>query len=252
MRKPDLPSTAHDTGQGPRTPPRAAAKSSPARSPSLLASARPRPRRIAGQLLSLHLDDLGAPGVPISHRGAGRPPEQGRCALHRARGGGAHRAGPWAAAGAGAGRLQGVAAKHGRARCAIFPRLCRARRRPALQPRAGTYTWHRARQSRWSSARAARRSARRCATPPRPFRPTAKSQNFTLIDSTNRGHPLIPKKSWYEFPQVLIWQTPLAGRKPIQAASGSRMHTASAKCIWIGQLLTGVLFFFGSLLCGVL
>jgi len=27
---------------------------------------------------------------------------------------------------------------------------------------------------------------------------------------------------------------------------------SSAKCIWIGQLLAGVLFFFGSLLCGVL
>ena len=66
--------------------------------------------------------------------------------------------------------LQGGAAKLRRARCAIFPRRCRARRRPALQPRAGTYTWHRSRQSWWSSARAARRSALRCATPPRPVR----------------------------------------------------------------------------------
>ena len=125
------------------------------------AAPAPRPRRPAGQRLSLRLGVLGAPGVPIWHRGAGRPPEQGRCALHRARGGGAHRAGRWAAAGAGARRLQGGAAKRRRARCAFFPRRCRARRRPALQPRAGTCTWHRARQSWWSSARAARRSALR-------------------------------------------------------------------------------------------
>jgi hypothetical protein len=106
----------------------------------------------------------------MPHRNAchSAPRAQGRCALHRARGGGAHRAGPCAAASAGAGRLQGGAAKLRRARCAIFPRRCRARRRPALQPRAGTYTWHRVRQSRWSSARAARGSALRCATPPRP------------------------------------------------------------------------------------
>jgi hypothetical protein len=44
--------------------------------------------------------------VPISYRGAGRPPEQGRCALHRAHGGGAHRAGPCAAARAGARRCR--------------------------------------------------------------------------------------------------------------------------------------------------
>ena len=37
--------------------------------------------------------DLGAPRVPISHRGAPRPPEQGRCALDRDRGRNAHRAG---------------------------------------------------------------------------------------------------------------------------------------------------------------
>jgi hypothetical protein len=36
----------------------------------------------------------------------------------------------------------------------------------------------------------ARRRAPRSATPPRPFRQTAKSQNFGFIDSTNRGHPL--------------------------------------------------------------
>ena len=143
-----------------------------------------RPRRPAGQRLSLHLGVLGAPGVPIWHRGAGRPPEQGRCALHRARGGGAHRAGRWAAARAGARRLQGGAAKLRRARCAIFPRRCRARRRPALQPRAGTCTWHRARQSWWSSARAARRSALRCATPPRPFRKLPSAENFGFTDST--------------------------------------------------------------------
>ena len=65
-----------------------------------------RPRRPAGQRLSLHLGGPGTPGVPISYRGAGRPPEQGRCALHRARGGGAHRAGPCAAARAGARRCR--------------------------------------------------------------------------------------------------------------------------------------------------
>ena len=140
------------------------------------AAPAPRPRRPAGQRLSLHLGDLGAPGVPISLRDAGRPPEQGRCALH----GGAHRAGPCAGAGAGAVRLRLCAAKWPRARCATFPRRCRAGSGPPLQPRAGTYTWHRARQSRWSSARAARRSALRCATPPRPFCPTAKSHNVCL------------------------------------------------------------------------
>ena len=150
----------------------------------------PRLPRPAGQRLSLHLGDLGAPGVPIWHRGAGRPPEQGRCALHRARGGGAHRAGPWAAVRAGAGRLQGGAAKRRRAWSAICGSRCEPRRRPALQLRAGTYTWHRARQSRWSSARAARRSALRCATPPRPFRKLPSAENFGFIDSTNRGQSL--------------------------------------------------------------
>ena len=158
--------TTHHTGQRPRTPPPAAAKSSPARPMSSLAPSRPRPRRARraprANRWEPRLGDRVAPGVPIWHRGAGRPPEQGRCALHRARGGGAHRAGRWAAAGAGAGRLQGGAAKRRRARCAFFPRRCRARRRPALQPRAGTCTWHRARQSRWSSAHAARRSPLIC------------------------------------------------------------------------------------------
>jgi hypothetical protein len=32
----------------------------------------------------------------------------------------------------------------------------------------------------------------------------------------------------------------------------SPLLLSSAKCIWIGQLLAGVLFFFGSLLCGVM
>ena len=72
-----------------------------------VAAAALRPRRPVGQRLSLHLGTPGTPGVPISYRGTGCRPEQGRCALHRARGGGAHRAGPCAAARAGAGRLQG-------------------------------------------------------------------------------------------------------------------------------------------------
>ena len=104
-----------------------------------------------------------APGLPIWLRGAPRPPEQGRCALHRARGRGAHRAGPWAAACARAGRLQGGDARRRRARSAICGSRFEPHRRPALHSRAGTYTWHRAQQSRWSSARAARRSALRCA-----------------------------------------------------------------------------------------
>ena len=172
--------TTHHTGQRPRTPPHAAAKSSPARPMSSLAPSRPRPRRARraprANSWEPRLGDRVAPGVPIWHRGAPRPPEQGCCALHRARGGGAHRAGPWAAARAGAGRLQCGAAKRRRARSAICGSRSEPRRRPALQPRAGTYTWHRARQSRWSSARAARRSALRCATPPRPFLPASPYQ----------------------------------------------------------------------------
>jgi len=162
-----------------------------------------RPRRPAGQRLSLNLGTSGTPEVPISYRGAGRPPEQGRCALHQARGGGAHRAGPCAAARAGARRLHCGAAKLRRARCAIFPRRCRARRRPALQPRAGTNTWHRSRQSQWSSARAARRSALRCATPPRPFRklPSAENFSFTILTvaSPYRGQSLLLSDSEFNY-----------------------------------------------------
>ena len=169
-----------------RHPPHAAPKSSPARPPSELAPSRPRPRRARraprANGWEPRLGDRVAPGVPIWRRGAPRPPEQGRCALHRARGGGAHRAGPWAAARAGAGRLQVCATKRRRARSAICGSRCEPRRRPGLQPRAGTCIWHRARQSRWSPARAARRRAPRCATPPRPFRQTAKSQIFGFID----------------------------------------------------------------------
>jgi len=106
-----------------------------------------RQRSPAGQLLSLHLGTPGTQEVPISYCGTGRPPEQGLCALHRAPSGGTHHAGPCAAARAGASRLQGGAAKRRRARCAIFPRRCRVRRRPAIQPCAGTYTCHRSRQS---------------------------------------------------------------------------------------------------------
>jgi hypothetical protein len=79
-----------------------------------LAPSRPRPRRACraprANGWDPRLGDRGAPEVPISHCAAPRPPEQGRCALHQARGRGAHRAGPWAAARAGAGRLQEVAA----------------------------------------------------------------------------------------------------------------------------------------------
>ncbi len=173
--------------------------------------------------------------MPISYRGAGRPPEQGRCALHRARGGGAHRAGPCAAARAGARRCRAAlqnCAGHGArffhaaaARSALQPRAgtytwhrsrqsqwssVRAarrsalRRRPALQPRAGTYTWHRSRQSQWSSVRAARRSALRCATPPRPFRKLSSAENFGFTDPTNCDHPLSRRHEtlnldWNEF-----------------------------------------------------
>jgi hypothetical protein len=102
------------------------------------AAPAPRPPRPAVQRLGPRLGDRGAPGVSISHRGAPRPPEQGRCAHHRACSRGAHRAGPWAAARAGAGRLQGGAAKWPRARSAICGSRSEPRRRPALQPRAGT------------------------------------------------------------------------------------------------------------------
>jgi hypothetical protein len=139
------------------------------------AAPAPRPPRPAGQRLGPRLGDRGAPGVPISHRSAPRPPEQGRCALNWARGRGAHRAGPWAAARAGAGRLRGGAAKWRRARSAICGSRSEPRRRPVLQPRAGTYTWHRSQQSRWSPAPGARRRAPRSATPPQTFRQTAKS-----------------------------------------------------------------------------
>ena len=100
-----------------RHPLHAAPKSSPARPPSSLAPSRPRPRpagrarRARRQRLGPRLGDRAAPGVTISHHGAPLPPEQGRCAHHRARGRGAHRACPWAAVRAGAGRLQGGAAK---------------------------------------------------------------------------------------------------------------------------------------------
>jgi len=154
--------------------------------PPELASAQPaapaaRAPRPASQRLGPRLGDRGAPGVPISHRGAPRPPEQERCALHWARGRGAHRAGPWAAARAGAGRLQGGAAKRRRARSAICGSRSEPHRRPALQPRAGTYNWHWAQQSRWLPAPGARRRAPRSATPPRPFRQTAKSQNLSTL-----------------------------------------------------------------------
>ena len=98
--------------------------------------------------------------------------------------------------------LQGGAAKRRRARCAIFPRRCRARRRPALQPCADTYIWHRARQSWWSSARAARRSALRCATPPRPFRKLPSAENFGFTDPTNSGQSLL--LFWYQFSRTLL------------------------------------------------
>jgi hypothetical protein len=123
------------------------------------------------------------PGRPMCAGGAHLAPrsrEQG-CALHRASGRGAHRAGPWAAARAGVGRPQGVAAKWRRARSAICGSRSEPRRLPALQPRANTCTWHWEKQS---PAPGARRRAPRSATPPGPFLQTAKSQNFTFIDPT--------------------------------------------------------------------
>jgi hypothetical protein len=90
----------------------------------------------------------------LPHRAAPPTLASRRCALHRARGGGAHPAGPCAAARAGARHCK--AAKVRRTRCEIFPRHCRVRGRTALQPCAGTYTWHRARQS-WCACADARR-----------------------------------------------------------------------------------------------
>jgi hypothetical protein len=70
-----------------RQPPHAAAKSSPARPPSSLAPSQPRPRRPCRTPLANGwepcLGDRVAPGVTIWHRGAPRPPEQGRCARRR-------------------------------------------------------------------------------------------------------------------------------------------------------------------------
>jgi hypothetical protein len=78
--------------------------------------ARPAPR---ANSWDPRLGDRGATGVLISHCAAPRPPEQGRCALYRASCRGAHRAGPWAAARAGDGRLQDGNVKWPRARSAI-------------------------------------------------------------------------------------------------------------------------------------
>ena len=80
--------------------------------------------------------DLGALRVPISHRGAPRPPEQGRCALDRDRGRNAHRAGLCAAARGGAGRLRGGAAKWPRERSATFGSRSQPRHGPALHSTA--------------------------------------------------------------------------------------------------------------------
>jgi hypothetical protein len=85
-----------------------------------------------------------------------------------------------------AGRRCKVAA----ARSATCGNRSEPRRRPALEPSAGTYTWHRAKftwhrakQSRWSPAPGALRRAPRSATPLRPFRQTAKNQNFGFTRS---------------------------------------------------------------------
>jgi hypothetical protein len=129
------------------------------------AAPAPRAPRPAGQRLGPRLGGRGAPGVPISHRGAPRPLEQGRCDLHRARSRDAHRAGSWAAARAGAGRLQGGAAKWPWARSAICGSCSGPRSRPSLQPHADTCTGHWAQQSWWSPAPGARRRAPRSATP---------------------------------------------------------------------------------------
>ena len=51
-------------------------------------------------------------------------------------------------------------------------------------------------------------------------------------------------------PAALARRAPLFQRSPCSHVHVS--EDSSAKCIWIGQLLAGVLFFFGSLLCGVL
>ena len=53
--------------------------------------------------------------------------------------------------------------------------LSRDAARHFIQLRAGSYIWHREKQSQWSPAPGARRRAPRSATPPRPFRQTAKS-----------------------------------------------------------------------------
>jgi hypothetical protein len=66
-----------------------------------------------------------APRGPTAGTPSGRPRRsEGRCALHRLAEGariGAHRAGPWAAARAGPGRLRGGAAKWRRAALPLTP-----------------------------------------------------------------------------------------------------------------------------------
>jgi hypothetical protein len=169
-----------------------------------MAAPAPRPRRPAGQRLSLHLGEPGsAGGAHLVPRGRAAPGAGALCPPSGSRWGRASRR-PLRCRPRRRQALQGGAAKLRRARCTIFPRRCHALRRPALQPRAGTYTWHRSRQSQWSSAGTARRSALRCATPPRPFRKLSSAENFGFTDPTNRDHPLsrrheTPNLDWNEF-----------------------------------------------------
>jgi len=130
-----------------------------------LGAAAPVPRRPAGQRLSLHLGGQGsAGGAHLALRGRAAPRAGALCPPSGSRRGPASRR-PLRCRRRWRRRVQGGAAKRRRARSAICGSLCQLRRRPALQPCAGKYTWHRARQSRRSSERAARRSALRCATP---------------------------------------------------------------------------------------
>jgi hypothetical protein len=60
-------------------------------------------------------------------------------------------------------------------------------RRPALQPRAGTNTWHRAQQSRWLPAPGARLPVRYTSTA---ISINCQEPEFRFYRLLNRGHPL--------------------------------------------------------------
>ena len=92
------------------------------------------------------------PGVPITHRGAARPPEQGRCAGNHVHSAAAHRAGADAPSRTGAKPSCPRAANAARACWAIFCGRARARPAAPLRTRAGVCTWRRPEKVWWPRA----------------------------------------------------------------------------------------------------